>query len=71
MKPLNKNLAYDCSNLSEEEMRELSKHARCRMSYLLRYKSRKLYFNKSYNEWMMSTILDITNFTDAKTLFND
>lgn len=68
MKPLNKNLAYDCSNLSEEEMSVLSKRLKFMGQPSL------IYYDTFYKSWLHVTDIDgthITNFTDAKTLFND
>lgn len=66
MKPLNKNFAYDCSNLSEEEMREVMSKEK------FYFTPKKIYYDAFYKCWLHVTDVDgthITNFTDAKTLF--
>lgn len=61
MKPLNKNLAYDCSNLSEKEMRELRDE--CRLYFIPEF----IYYDTFCKRWLHSS--NLGEFTDAKTLF--
>lgn len=66
MKPLNENLAYDCSNLNDEQLRVFSS---CLYGIT---RPRRVYYDKVYNSWLHVTIVDgthIEHFTDAKTLF--
>lgn len=61
MKPLNKNLAYDCSNLSEEEMKELMMYCKLKSTPI------RIFYDLYLRKWLHSC--NFGNFTDAKTLF--